>query len=231
MEVQRRIKELADPKIAEHSLRFFKTGKGEYGYGDRFLGIRVPVLRKLAQEFTDLSLEQTRKLIRSKFHEERLTGLIILANKYQRASSDQERRIIYQAYVREFEFINNWDLVDVSAPHVVGRHLLDKERKQLYRWAKSPRLWTRRISIVSTLWFIRSHDLEDSYRISELLLRDSHDLIHKAVGWVLREAGKKDMQRLEKFLRRHGKTMPRTMLRYAIERFPEGKRQTLLKLK
>lgn len=212
-------------------MRFFKTGKGEYGYGDRFLGIRVPALRKLAQEFTDLSLEQTRKLIRSKFHEERLTGLIILANKYQRASSDQERRIIYQAYVREFEFINNWDLVDVSAPHVVGRHLLDKERKQLYRWAKSPRLWTRRISIVSTLWFIRSHDLEDSYRISELLLRDSHDLIHKAVGWVLREAGKKDMQRLEKFLRRHGKTMPRTMLRYAIERFPEGKRQTLLKLK
>jgi 3-methyladenine DNA glycosylase AlkD len=217
--------------LAEHSLRFFKTGKGEYGYGDRFLGIRVPELRKLAHEFTDLSLEQTRKLMSSKFHEERLTGLIILTNKYQRTTTDRERRIIYQTYVRDFKFINNWDLVDVSAPDVVGRYLLDKDRQPLYNWAKSPRLWTRRISIVATLWFIRANDLEDSYRLSKLLLHDTHDLIHKAVGWVLREAGKKDMQRLENFLRQHGKNMPRTMLRYAIERFPEGKRQKLLKLK
>ena len=223
------MKALANPKIAEHSQRFFKTGKGEYGYGDVFIGIRVPVLRKLAKKYVDLNIPGVKKLIKSKIHEERLTGLIILVNKYKAAKEDSERNKLYDIYTQHFKYINNWDLVDVTCAHIIGRHLLNKDRAALYQWAKSDHLWTKRIAIITNWWFIREGDLRDVFKISKILLHDEHDLIHKAVGWMLREAGKKDRKALEVFLKKHYKTMPRTMLRYSIEKLPESLRQKYLK--
>ncbi len=228
MLITKEMRKLANSKIAEHSQRFFKTAKGEYGEGDVFIGIRVPELRKLAKKYIELSITDLKKLVKSKIHEERLTGLLILVNKYKSAKVEQEREKLYQLYIRHFKYINNWDLVDVTCPHIIGRHLMDKNREILYVWAKSDHLWTRRIAIITNGWFIRNGDLRDVFKISKILLTDKHDLIHKAVGWMLREAGKKDLKALEAFLKKHYKNMPRTMLRYSIEKFPESKRKKYL---
>ena len=228
MLITKEMRKLANSKIAEHSQRFFKTAKGEYGEGDVFIGIRVPELRKLAKKYIELSITDLKKLVKSKIHEERLTGLLILVNKYKSAKVEQEREKLYQLYIRHFKYINNWDLVDVTCPHIIGRHLMDKNREILYVWAKSDHLWTRRIAIITNGWFIRNGDLRDVFKISKILLTDKHDRIHKAVGWMLREAGKKDLKALEAFLKKHYKNMPRTMLRYSIEKFPESKRKKYL---
>lgn len=229
MKIQEVIRSLSDPDIAEHSQHFFKTGEGEYGCGDIFLGIRVPILRKIAKDHTDLSFTETQKLIKSKYHEERLTGLIILVNKYEKSKSDVEKQRIYDLYIKSFKYINNWDLVDVTCPHIVGQHLINKDRSALYEWAQSDDLWTKRIAMIANWWFIRKGDLGDVYKIADILLDDSHDLIHKAVGWMLREAGKKNLKKMELFLKSRYQHMPRTMLRYAIEKLPEAKRQRYLK--
>jgi len=228
MKASEEIRELASKKIAKHSLRFFKTGKGEYGYGDIFLGVRAPEIRSIAKKHIDISIADMKNLIKSKYHEERFLGLIILVNKYSK-SNNEIRNQLYKIYVSSFKYINSWDLVDVTCSHVIGKHLMDKDRSILYTWAKSEDLWTKRIAIVSTHCFIRKNDLQDTFKIAEILLNDNHDLIHKAVGWMLREAGKRDLEKEEIFLKKHYNTMPRTMLRYAIERFPEAKRQRYLK--
>ena len=229
MKASEEIRALANKERANHSKKFFKTGKGEYGYGDIFLGVRVPKIRLIAKKNIDISITDMKTLIKSKYHEERLLGLIILVNKYSKSKDEKDRDQLYNIYVSSFKYVNNWDLVDVTCAHVIGKHLLNKGRSILYTWAKSNDLWTKRIAIVSTHCFIRKNDLQETFKIAKILLNDEHDLIHKAVGWMLREAGKKDMEKEEIFLKKHYKTMPRTMLRYAIERFPEPKRQKYLK--
>ena len=229
MKAREEIRALANKEIARHSLRFFKTDKGEYGHGDLFLGVRAPKIRLIAKKHIDISITDMKTLIQSKYHEERFLGLIILVNKYAKTKDKKNRNQLYKIYVSSFKHINNWNLVDVTCPHVTGKHLIDKDRTILYKWAKSEDLWTKRIAMVSTFSFIRKNDLEDTFKIAEILLHDEHDLIHKAVGWMLREAGKRDLKREETFLKKYYKTMPRTMLRYAIEKFPETKRQKYLK--
>ena len=228
-EIQRELNELANPKIAEHSQRFFKTGPGEYGYGDVFLGIRVPVLRQVAKKYVQLSLAEIETLLGSTYHEERLTGLLILVKQYDQARTEGEKEAVYQFYLNHFPAINNWDLVDTSSPYIVGRHLMDRDRSVLYQWARSEHLWTRRIAMISQWWLIRNGDLSEVFSLAEILLEDSQDLIHKAVGWMLREAAKKDLIQAEAFLKQHYQSMPRTMLRYSIEKFPDAKRQRYLK--
>ncbi|NOR84688.1 DNA alkylation repair protein [archaeon] len=218
---------LKDSKRAEIYARFFKTKKGEYGEGDTFLGITVPNQRKVAKNYTNLSLEDIQFLLLSNIHEYRLTALIILMDKYKKAN-DNDKKKIFDLYIKNTKNINNWDLVDISAPHILGDYLLDKDRKILYTFAKSENLWKKRIAILSTFTFIRNNDFKDTINISEIFLNDTHDLIHKAVGWSLRELGKKNQPIEEEFLKKHYKTMPRTMLRYAIERFDEDKRQYYL---
>ena len=228
-QLKKDIGKLASPKTAKHAQSFFKTAKGEYGYGDRFLGVRTPEIRKLAKRYISLSLHEALVLVKSKFHEERLCGLVIMVNKYAKTKDEKEQQTIFNQYTKNFKYINNWDLVDVTCPHIVGKHLFERDRKILYQWARSQHLWTKRISIVSNWWFIRKGDLRDVFKISRLLLNDKHDLIHKAVGWMLREAGKKDLKKLESFLMKHYRNMPRTMLRYSIEKFPKTKRDQYLK--
>jgi 3-methyladenine DNA glycosylase AlkD len=221
------MRKLADPAKARLLQGFFKTGKGEYGEGDIFLGIVVPKQRKVAMKYRELPLEDIQTLLKSNIHEERFVALTILVSKF--SDSDQKgKEKISKFYLRNAERINNWDLVDTSAPRIVGEFLMDKDKAMLYTLAKSDNLWRRRIAILSTLYFIKNGSLDDTFRISELLLNDEHDLIHKAVGWMLREAGKMDQPSLEKFLKRHYKSMPRTMLRYAIEKFPEKRRKAYL---
>jgi 3-methyladenine DNA glycosylase AlkD len=214
------LKGLADPEIAAHSLRFFKTGPGEYGEGDKFLGIRVPVLRTIAKSHLALDLEEIAILLGSPYHEVRLIAVLILSLKYPKADPATQN-VIYNFYCEHTHGINNWDLVDSSADKIVGAHLHSRDRAPLYKLGQSENLWERRISIVSTLDFIRKNDFADTLKLSEKLLNDSHDLIHKAVGWMLREVGKRDQDRLLPFLDQHAEIMPRTMLRYAIERLPE----------
>jgi len=229
MTIHKELAKLADPKVAERSRSFFKTNKGEYGYGDIFIGIKMPVLRELAKKYVDLSFTDIKKLIKSKIHEERLVALLILVYKFKKTKDESEKDKIYEVYTKHFKYINNWDLVDVTCPHIIGPYLMDKDRKVLYEWAKSDHLWTKRIAMVTNWWFIRKGDLGDVFKISKILLKDEHDLIHKAVGWMLREAGKKDLKALEAFLKKHYQTMPRTMLRYSIEKFPETRRKRYLK--
>ena len=229
MKAREEIRALANKEIAQHSLRFFKTDKGEYGHGDLFLGVRAPKIRLIAKKHIDISITDMQILIRSKYHEERFLGLIILVNKYAKTKDKKNRNQLYKIYVSSFKYINNWNLVDVTCPHVTGKHLIDKDRTILYKWAKSEDLWTKRIAMISTFYFIRKNDLDDTFKIADMLLQDEHDLIHKAVGWMLREAGKRDIKKEETFLKKHYKTMPRTMLRYSIEKFPETKRQKYLK--
>ena len=208
-------------------------GKGDYGEGDLFIGVRVPIIRKLAQEGSDLPLGEVKEFVRSKIHEERFLGLIILVEKYKRAEKrggDRQKVSLYRFYCRHFKYINNWDLVDVSCPHVVGKFLFEqaKQRGILLEWAQSPHLWTRRIAMVSNWWLIRKGDLSMVFQVAKALLADEHDLIHKSVGWMLREAAKRDRKKVEQFLQRHHNKMPRVMLRYAIERFPERLRTKYL---
>jgi 3-methyladenine DNA glycosylase AlkD len=220
--------DLADPEKAVVLSRFFKTGKGQYGEGDIFLGITVPKQRAVATKYPGLSLKVIRKLLSGGIHEYRLVSLLILVNKYKKAEMEGRKKII-DFYLQNTMFINNWDLVDLSAPNILGDYLVDKDRSVLYRLARSENLWERRIAIMSTLSFIRKNDFGDTLDISEILLNDSHDLIHKAAGWMLREVGKRDLETEEEFLKRHYRRMPRTMLRYAIERFDERKRKFFLK--
>jgi 3-methyladenine DNA glycosylase AlkD len=222
-----RVRELSDPEDARFLQRYFKTGPGEYGEGDVFVGIRVPVLRQLARENGDLPLEDAAELLRSPVHEERLLALLILVRSHQRGTPER-RREIYDLYLASTRYINNWDLVDSSAEHVVGAQLWEGDRSLLDRLARSESVWERRIAIMATFHFIRRGDFGDTLRMAETLLGDRHDLIHKAVGWMLREVGKRDQPAEEAFLRAHHARMPRTMLRYAIERFPEPLRKAYL---
>jgi len=226
--IERELQKLKDPVKAKLLQGFFKTGPGEYGEGDFFLGITVPEQRKIAKKYAGLKLEEVGKLLHSKIHEYRLTALIILTLQYPRVD-EKGKKEIFDFYLRNTKWINNWDLVDVTTPRIVGEYLLDNDRTVLYTLAKSTDLWERRIAILATYTFIQQNDFQDTLKISKLLLKDKQDLIHKAVGWMLREVGKKDLKTLEKFLQQHYRKMPRTMLRYAIEKFPEKKRKDYLK--
>lgn len=212
---------LKNPEKARGLQRFFKTGKGEYGEGDRFLGIVVPEQRKIAKRYLDLSLSDLQKLLESKIHEYRLTALFILIEK-------KEKKAAFDFYLKNTKNINNWDLVDLSAPSILGEYLIDKDRKILYNLAKSKSLWERRMAVLATFRFIKDGDFSDSLKIAEILIKDEHDLIHKAVGWMLREVGKRHSKVEEDFLKKHHKKMPRVMLRYAIEKFTEKKRRMYL---
>ena len=228
IEIKGRLQQMGNKIQAEKSARYFKTAPGEYGEGDIFLGISVPELRKLVKEYRHIPLLKTEKLLRSAIHEERLLALLILVHTYSK-SDDVSQKKIYELYLKNTKFINNWDLVDASAPYIIGPYLMNKSKEQLYRLANSTSLWDRRIAIISTFYFIRQNSFSETFKISEKLLSDSEDLIHKAVGWMLREVGKRDLLTEETFLRQHYKKMPRTMLRYAIEKFPPTKRQRYLK--
>ena len=222
------LREHAETSHAAVLQRFFKTGPGEYGEGDRFIGVRVPAIRRTARRFKDLSLTDTQTLLESEIHEERLLALIILTEKFRRGTTDEQAQI-YELYLAKTRYINNWDLVDTSAEHIVGAYLKEKSRKPLYRLAKSNNLWKRRISIMATFHYIKQNDFDEALKIAEMLVADPEDLIHKAVGWMLREVGKRDRSVEEVFLKKHYPQMPRTMLRYAIEKFPEELRQQYLK--
>ncbi|MCB0390783.1 MAG: DNA alkylation repair protein [Bdellovibrionales bacterium] len=214
----------------ESNMRFFKTGKGQYGEGDLFLGISVPDTRKVVKKYFEMVTEDVLKFVKSPYHEERLLGLLILVEKHKR-SSDVTQKKIFKTYIKHFPYVNNWDLVDTTAPYIIGPHLLPKNNKVLSAWSNSPNLWVRRISIISTYYLIKNSQLEETFRIATRLISDEHDLIHKAVGWMLREAGKKNQKTLEDFLLNYASKMPRTMLRYSIEKFPETKRKKYLDLK
>ncbi len=226
--LEKELHDLADDQIAAHSQKFFKTGPGQYGEGDRFLGIRVPVLRKIALRYRDLDLQSAEKLLHSAFHEIRLTALLILVACYKCGDSRVQEEV-YGLYLKNSEYINNWDLVDVSAPHIVGHFLEQRNRDILYTLALSDNLWERRIAILATFHFIRRYSFADTLKLAEILRHDEHDLLHKAVGWMLREVGKRDLDREVAFLDDHYQQLPRTMLRYSIERFPESLRQAYLK--
>ena len=226
-ELRKKIKSLASPEVSKTMQWFFKTGKGEYGEGDRFAGLKVPTQRKLAREFRDLTLNELKILLSTSIHEERLISLFILIGLYEKGS-DKLKQKIFSFYISNRKGVNNWDLVDLSAPKIVGKHLQDKNKNLLFKFAVSKNLWERRIAVLATYEFIRNSDFKTTLRISEILLQDKHDLIHKAVGWMLREIGNRDINAEESFLKIHYKVMPRTMLRYAIEKFPELKRKKYL---
>ena len=218
---------LADPADAIHLQRFFKTAPGEYGAGDKFLGLRVPALRKLVRDYRQLKDADALEMLASSWHEERLLALMLLVDGYDRGDESRRERI-HRAYLEHSRYINNWDLVDASAEHIVGPHLEAREIALLERLARSDDIWERRIAIISTFHFIKRNEFAPTLKIARLLLEDSHDLIHKAVGWMLREVGKRDRDVEDAFLKKHYKKMPRTMLRYAIERHPETLRKRYL---
>lgn len=224
------LKLYASPERAKLSERYFKTGKGEYGEGDIFLGIKVPVLREIARKYSDISTEDLQNLLNSKIHENRFVALVILVNKYKKAKKNHvERMRIFQFYLKNTSRINNWDLVDVSAPNIVGDFSVSDGNEMIRHLAKSENIWEKRIAIISTFAYIKKRNLGETLAVSDMLIKDEHDLIHKAVGWVLREVGKKKPEVLEIFLNTRYKEMPRTMLRYAIEKLPEEKRKKYLK--
>jgi 3-methyladenine DNA glycosylase AlkD len=218
---------LGSPERAAHSLRFFKTGPGDYGEGDKFLGLTVPEMRALARKYRELADADALALLTSPWHEDRLVALILLVNAYERGD-DARRGKIHRAYLANTRHINNWDLVDCSAGQIVGGHLDSGDISALERLARSKDIWKRRIGIVATFSFIKRNEFRPTLRIAAMLLDDSHDLIHKAVGWMLREVGKRDRKTLDAFLAKHYRRMPRTMLRYAIERHPEPTRKRYL---
>ena len=224
---QRRLAGLADPGVARQAQSYFKTGPGEYGEGDVFRGLRARDMHRAAREFVELPLGEAAKLLDSRFHEDRALALLILVLRFERGG-EPERRAVYELYVRKLDRVNNWDLVDSSADHIVGGWLADRSRAPLVAWAKSDDLWERRVAIIATARFIHAGEHEPTLRIARLLLHDDEDLIHKAVGWMLREVGKRDLKTEEGFLKRHYKKMPRTMLRYAIERFSASRRRAYL---
>lgn len=224
--LEKMLRQAGNPAKAKLLQGFFKTGSGQYGEGDIFFGVTVPKMRSLIKGF-DLSLQEIRKALHSPYHEVRLAGVMILTEKFRR-SDEAGRKKIFDFYMANSKRINNWDLVDSSAHHIAGKYLEDKDRSQLYRFAESKNLWQKRIAIVSTWHEIRSGRFSETLKISKILLRDGHDLIHKACGWMLREADKKKPGCISGFLKKHHASMPRTMLRYAIERFPEAKRKKIL---
>ena len=225
--IKAKLKALSDPIKAKDLQRFFKTGPGEYGEGDEFLGIPVPVLRKLAKTWGSLSLKQVRALLTSRIHEERMVALLILMDMVKKGDGPIQEKI-YRLYMAHTPYVNNWDLVDVSAEHIVGAYLWDKDKTPLHHLARSDCVWDRRIAVLATFHFIKRGQFDPTLHVAQRLLADKHDLIHKAVGWMLREIGKRDMGIEEGFLKKHYAQMPRTMLRYAIEKFPETKRQKYL---
>lgn len=224
--VRKELKSMADPDKAVILQRFFKTGLGQYGEGDIFIGVTVPQSRKIAKKFSQLQLVEVKTLLYSRIHEERLVALLILVWRYSSALDNrEEKEEIVKFYLDNIKQVNNWDLVDLSAPNILGAHLIDnRDRRLLYRLAKSENVWERRVAILATYHFIRNGDFSYTLKIAEMLLQDRHDLIHKAVGWMLREVGKRDVTAQEAFLEKYWSVMPRTMLRYAIERLPENKR-------
>lgn len=227
--LRKELKKYSDISKAKILEGFFKTGVGQYGEGDVFLGVSVPNTRKVVRGAVKrFSLDNVQKLLSSKIHEERLASLLILVEKYKQVE-EHDKAVIYNFYLANARGVNNWDLVDLSAPNIVGNYLLHRRnRKILYKLAKSENLWERRIAIVSTFTFIRAEEFIDTLKISKILLKDKHDLIHKAVGWMLREVGKRDVETLKKFLKTNYSSLPRTTLRYAIERFPEDLRKKYL---
>ena len=226
MNTSQTLRGMKNDEIAKQSLRFFKTNKGEYGYGDKFLGISVPVIRKNIKKFKDISIKDNLWLLKSEFHEERLFALLMFVYKFSTNKNLQEE--IYKIYLENTKYINNWDLVDSSAYKIVGCFLFDKNRDILYKLANSTNLWERRISIVSTFYMIKRNDFEDTLKISKILLNDNEDLIHKAVGWMLREVGKRNLDIEKQFLDKYHTQMPRVMVRYAIERFEQNLRKQFL---
>ena len=224
--IKKELDSLANSEKAKVYQRFFKTGKGQYGEGDIFIGLTVPQQRMLAKKYVDLEFSDVEKLISNKIHEYRLTGYLILVYKYEKSA---QKKDVVDFYLKNVKCANNWDLIDCVADKILGSYTIDKDKDILYEFAKSDNLWKKRISIISTFAFIKNYKFEDTLKISEILLNDKHDLIHKAVGWMLREIGKRDQKVLEKFLLKHRKEMPRTMLRYAIERFDTAKREFYLK--
>ena len=226
--IREEFKKLSNQEHAARLQKYFKTGKGEYGEGDKFLGLRVPVIRKIAKKYSAISISEASEFLKSQFHEERLFALFILIDLFRRAD-EKDKKKIYDLYQKNTNYINNWDLVDASAGRVVGAYLFTRDKKPIYVLAKSKNLWERRIGIMSTSYFIGHNEFADTLKIAEILLNDEEDLIHKAVGWMLREIGKRDFGLEEDFLKRHYEGMPRTMLRYAIEKFPEEKRKSYLK--
>lgn len=221
------LKKYIQPEKAAFFPRFFKTGKGQYAEGDKFLGITVPSQRKVAKQFSDISLFELQKLVASEYHEHRLTALIILVNKFRKSRGEIERKTLIDFYLQNIDFVNNWDLVDSSA-EILGEYLADKDRSLLYELAKSGKLWHERIAIIATFHYIKNNSHNDTLAIAEILLNHEHDLIHKAVGWMIREVGNRNLKAETDFLDLHYTKMPRTMLRYAIERFPEDVRQHYL---
>lgn len=227
-EIQAKLRTFANEEYARTAQWFFKTGPGEYGEGDQFIGVRAPDLRRLARELKATPTDDALQLLQSPIHEDRVLALLLLVQAFSKGDPATKKGI-YNDYLANTQFINNWDLVDLTAPHIVGAYLMDKSRKPLYRLVKSSSLWERRIAMIATFYFTRQRDFADALQLAELLLPDKHDLIHKAVGWMLREIGNRDLAAEEAFLQVHYKSMPRTMLRYAIEKFPEAKRQAYLK--
>jgi len=226
-EIKKEIAKYADSEKAKILQGFFKTGKGEYGEGDIFIGVKVPEVREIAKKFKETEFFEIEKLLKSKIHEERLCALLILIQKFEKTNEKEKQKIV-DFYLANTKQINNWDLVDLSAPKIIGKHLVEKNRKIVYTLAKSKELWEKRIAIIATYAFIQKNDFSDTLKISELLINEEHDLMHKAVGWMLREIGKRNLNAEEKFLKKHYKKMPRTMLRYAIEKFDEPKRKAYL---
>lgn len=228
--IQKELSSYSSKEKAFFLPKFFKTGKGEYAEGDKFIGVTVPNQRLVAKKhFSKISLNEIEELLHSPIHEYRLTSLIMLVYKFEKLISDVDKKEIFDLYVNNTDYVNNWDLVDLSAPKIVGAYLCDKDRTLLYDFAKSNHLWKQRIAIISTYYFIKKNQFEDTLRISEILLNHKHDLIHKAVGWMLREVGKIKLDVEINFLNKYYKKMPRTMLRYAIEKFNEDLRQKYLK--
>ena len=227
-DIIKELKNYSDPEKASFFPNFFRTGKGEYGEGDKFIGVTVPNQRKIAKKYKDIEFKEIKKLINSPVHEHRLVSLFILVYKYEK-SDENKKGAVVRFYTDNLGGVNNWDLVDSSAHKILGPWLLDKDRGLLYDYARSDDLWLQRISIITTLFFIKNNQLDDTYRLSEMLLGHEHDLIHKAVGWMLREAGKKDEDRLIRFLKKHYSAIPRTTLRYSIEKFSKERREKMLK--
>jgi 3-methyladenine DNA glycosylase AlkD len=227
-QLKRDLAAVANPNRAAFLASYFKTGPGQYGEGDRFLGIPVPVQRKIALRYKDLPFSKIGRLLASPTHEHRFAAVEILVAQYRRAASDAQRNAVYDFYLDHTAGINNWDLVDTSAPYIVGEHLRSRDRGRLDDLAASPVVWERRMAIISTLTLIRHGEMDDALRISERLLSDSHDLIRKAVGWALRETGKVSRPALLRFISDHYAGISRTTLRYAIERFPADLRAQIL---
>jgi len=226
--ITNKLQALSDAEKREIFPKFFKAGKGEYGEGDRFLGVTVPNIRAIAKLHKDISIEEIRELIQSEWHEVRLCALIIMVEKSKK-KDEALRKELFNLYLSQTKRINNWDLVDLSCRFIIGEYLLDKSRDILYQLAQSPLLWDNRIAIVSTYAFIRKGQLEDTYALSDLMMQHPHDLMHKAIGWMLREAGKRNPERLYDYVMSHRADMPRTMLRYAIEKFSPKERAILMK--